>query len=314
MLNLINDILDISKVEAGKLELAPEHIPMQRLVESVRLVFEPLVTQKKLQFNIQIDADTTKSIFTDHQRVEQIIKNLLSNAIKFTEQGQISVRIFPASGGVAVAVTDTGIGIAKEQQSLIFEAFQQADGSISRRYGGTGLGLSISRDLAALLGGSITVESTPGKGSTFTLILPLELPAAEIANEAEHQSSANTQSSVSVAAVATEESSRFEAVSTQRFFEDDRDKTMLATRTVLVIEDDLEFANILFDLAHELQYRCLVSNTAAEGLQIAADVIPDAILLDIGLPDSSGMNVLQSLKAKSAYTSYPGTHSIGERP
>lgn len=300
LLNLINDILDISKVEAGKLELAPEHIPLQRLIESLRLVFEPLVTQKKLQFKVQIDPDTPKSIFTDHQRLEQIIKNLLSNAIKFTEQGEIGVHIFSATnGGVAFDVTDTGIGIAKEQQSLIFEAFQQADGSISRRYGGTGLGLSISRDLASLLGGHIEVESTPGKGSTFTLVLPLELPAIETENEtvSNAQSFVSTSSGSVSVAPALQETKPLESGTAQRFFDDDRDKSLLASRSVLVIEDDLAFAHILYDLAHELQYRCLVAETAAEGLQIAIDVIPDAILLDIGLPDSSGMNVLQKLKA-----------------
>lgn len=305
LLNLINDILDISKVEAGKLELVPERVPVQRLLDSLRLVFEPLTTQKNLQFTVQVDEGTPKSIFTDHQRVEQIIKNLLSNAIKFTEQGQISIRVSPvANGDIAFAVTDTGIGIAKEQQSLIFEAFQQADGSISRRYGGTGLGLSISRDLAALLGGSITVESMPGQGSTFTLVLPLELPETVAAAEAPPQ----VQRGLSTGVV---RSADFQAVEsntvaiakpevaplvTPRAFEDDRDKDMLASRTVLVIEDDLEFAQILYDLAHELQYRCLVADTAAEGSQIAADLLPDAILLDIGLPDSSGMSVLQKLK------------------
>ena len=299
LLNLINDILDISKVEAGKLDLAPEHIPVKRLLESLRMVFEPLVTQKHLQFNMQIDAGTPNSIFTDHQRIEQIIKNLLSNAIKFTEQGQISIHVFTASsGGIAFAVSDTGIGIAKDQQSLIFEAFQQADGSISRRYGGTGLGLSISRDLAALLGGSIEVESMPGKGSTFTLVLPLELP--EIQEEGESlaniASSLHNAVSISVAPVIPE--TKFsESVVGQRSFDDDRDKTLLASRTVLIVEDDLEFAHILYDLAHELQYRCLVADTAAEGLQIASELLPDAILLDIGLPDLSGMSVLQKLKA-----------------
>ena len=165
LLNLINDILDISKVEAGKLELAPEHIPLQRLVDSLRLTIEPLALQKHLQFTATIDAGVPQSIFTDHQRLEQIIKNLLSNAIKFTEQGQINFHITAVPDGIAFAVFDSGIGIAKEHQSLIFEAFQQADGSISRRYGGTGLGLSISRDLASLLGGNIRVESLPGKGS-----------------------------------------------------------------------------------------------------------------------------------------------------
>lgn len=309
LLNLINDILDISKVEAGKLELVPEHIPVQRLLDSLRLVFEPLTIQKQLQFTVQVDAHTPKSFFTDHQRVEQIIKNLLSNAIKFTEQGQISINVFPvANGNIAFAITDTGIGIAKEQQSLIFEAFQQADGSISRRYGGTGLGLSISRDLAALLGGSITVESMPGKGSTFTLVLPLELPETAMVDEVQPHTSTGLPTSIArstaqepllhdvdlkTAAIAKPEAA---SPVTPRAFEDDRDKDMLATRTVLVIEDDLEFAQILYDLAHELQYRCLVANTAAEGSQIAADLLPDAILLDIGLPDTSGMSVLQKLK------------------
>ncbi len=295
LLNLINDILDISKVEAGKLELAPEVIPVQRLLDSLRLTFEPLATQKKLQFSVDIEAGTLPSIFTDHQRLEQILKNLLSNAIKFTEQGKISIAIAPApDNGIAFAVTDSGIGIAIEHQALIFEAFQQADGSISRRYGGTGLGLSISRDLASLLGGSISVSSTPGVGSTFTLILPAELSLA-IDEPVQPPVQAKPQPAASSI---TEHISESKSPSTEkRFFSDDRDKTFDATRSVLIIEDDADFASILYELAHELQYRCLVAETAAEGLQIASDVVPDAILLDIGLPDTSGLNVLQKLKA-----------------
>lgn len=290
LLNLINDILDISKVEAGKLELMPEHIPLQRLVDALHITVEPLAIQKKLKFTATIAEGAPLSIFTDHQRLEQIIKNLLSNAIKFTEQGEISICIKPVPNGVAFAVTDSGIGIAKENQALIFEAFQQADGSISRRYGGTGLGLSISRDLASLLGGNISVESTPGKGSTFTLFLPLELSPVE--NE--------TALPLPVAppvAQPLHETGLAEPESEQHFFADDRDKTIAANRSVLVIEDDVDFAGILYDLAHELQYRCFVTQTAAEGLQIASEFLPDAILLDIGLPDSSGMSVLQKLKA-----------------
>lgn len=290
LLNLINDILDISKVEAGKLELVPEHIPLRRLVDALRLTVEPLAIQKKLQFTTTIEDGAPLSIFTDHQRLEQIIKNLLSNAIKFTEQGEINICISPVPNGVAFAVTDSGIGIARENQSLIFEAFQQADGSISRRYGGTGLGLSISRDLASLLGGSIAVESMPGKGSIFTLVLPLELPPTDD----------ETAPPLPVAAPITLSNREIrlpEPSSEPHFFADDRDKTIHANRSVLVIEDDVDFASILYDLAHELQYRCLVTQTAAEGLEIASEFLPDAILLDIGLPDSSGMSVLQKLKA-----------------
>lgn len=302
LLNLINDILDISKVEAGKLELAPETIPLQRLLDSLRLTFEPLATQKKLHFSATIEAGTPLTIFTDHQRLEQILKNLLSNAIKFTEQGQITIAIAPGTqGGIAFAVTDSGIGIASEHQLLIFEAFQQADGSISRRYGGTGLGLSISRDLASLLGGNIAVRSTPGMGSTFTLTLPLEL----LVEQEEQDSSSPAPQHITQkapAAIAPVPQAAIDrkaerAVSAKRFFDDDRDKIVDANRSVLIIEDDADFAGILYDLAHELKYRCLIAETASEGLQLASDLLPDAILLDIGLPDISGMNVLQKLKA-----------------
>ena len=303
LLNLINDILDISKVEAGKLELLPEHISLQRLMDSLRLTFEPLAVQKKLQFNVNIAEGVPESIYTDLQRLEQIVKNLLSNALKFTEQGQISIDVAPVAKGVAFTVTDSGIGIAKEHQSLIFEAFQQADGSISRRYGGTGLGLSISRDLASLLGGTLSVESTQGKGSAFTLILPLELSVDDDgAVRLPDPALAVSAPSISVSAISAPlvsesvTNTKVDSVSSPRYFEDDRDKTVNAQRTVLVVEDDIDFAHILYDLAHERQYRCLVTDTAAEGLQLASDFLPDAILLDIGLPDFSGINVLQKLK------------------
>ncbi|RYG08122.1 MAG: two-component system sensor histidine kinase/response regulator, partial [Burkholderiales bacterium] len=182
LLNLINDILDISKVEAGKLELSPEDVAVGRLVESLKSTFEPLAGQKKLSFEVHVEPGTPATVFTDRQRVEQILKNLLSNAVKFTELGRVSVQVAPRAGGyIAFAVQDSGIGIREEQQQIIFEAFRQADGTTSRRYGGTGLGLSISRDLTTLLGGSITVESTEGKGSTFMLVLPTNWSKPEAA-------------------------------------------------------------------------------------------------------------------------------------
>jgi signal transduction histidine kinase/DNA-binding response OmpR family regulator/CHASE3 domain sensor protein len=294
LLNLINDILDISKVEAGKLELVPELIPVPRLVDSLRMTFEPLANQKQLGFSAHIADNVPASIYTDHQRLEQILKNLLSNAIKFTEQGEISIQISPAQeGGIAFAVTDSGIGIAEENQALIFEAFQQADGSISRRYGGTGLGLSISRDLASLLGGSISVHSVPGKGSTFTLVLPAEL---SLEHSEETASQKQLAAPAPVLPIVNSAPAKAQDVG-KVFFEDDRNKNLDVKRSVLIIEDDVDFAGVLYDLAHELQYRCLVAQTAAEGLQIATDLMPDAILLDIGLPDASGMTVLQKLKA-----------------
>ncbi|QYF94520.1 response regulator [Massilia sp. PAMC28688] len=288
LLNLINDILDISKVEAGRLELAPETISLVSLADSMRMTFAPLAEQKHLSFTTEVDPAAPPSLHTDGQRLQQILKNLLSNAIKFTDQGQVSLTISGHDDGmIAFAVHDSGIGIAQDQQSIIFEAFRQADGTTSRRYGGTGLGLSISRDLAALLGGRIEISSTPGKGSTFTLVLPAALGVQATPPAAALPASRP-------AAPAAAPSSAAPAVTAQ--FPDDRARERDGARTVLVIEDDVTFARILFDLAHEMQYHCLVAHNAADGLRTAHELLPDAILLDLGLPDGSGLDVLQKLK------------------
>ncbi|HWW72412.1 MAG TPA: CHASE3 domain-containing protein, partial [Duganella sp.] len=180
LLNLINDILDISKVEAGKLELVPEQLSLRHVVEGMAMVFEPLAQQKKLAFHVRVADDLATHMVTDRQRLEQILKNLLSNALKFTSAGQITLAVHAAGeGAVGFSVQDTGIGIRQQDQQAIFNAFQQADGTTSRKYGGTGLGLSISRDLAHLLGGAISLVSEPGKGSCFTLTMPLRWTAPE---------------------------------------------------------------------------------------------------------------------------------------
>lgn len=291
LLNLINDILDISKVEAGKLELAPETIALPALAESMRGMFAPLAEQKRLVFTAAVVPSAPASVHTDGQRLQQILKNLLSNAIKFTDDGQVSLTIEGRSdGSIAFAVRDSGIGIAADQQSIIFEAFRQADGTTSRRYGGTGLGLSISRDLAALLGGTIEVSSTQGKGSVFTLLLPAELTAAAPV-PAPAPAPPPAQAGASRVPPAPQST-----VPSAPAFPDDRELARSGERTVLVIEDDVAFARILFDLAHELHYRCLVAHSAAEGLHAASELLPDAILLDLGLPDTSGLDVLQKLK------------------
>lgn len=303
LLHLINDILDISKVEAGKLELAPEAILLPRLLDVMRMTFEPLAAQKKLQFVTQIEPSAPQSLFTDRQRLEQILKNLLSNAIKFTETGSITLTVSGAADGIiAFAVKDSGIGIAPEQQAIIFEAFQQADGSISRRYGGTGLGLSISRDLTALFGGSISVESTPGVGSTFRLLLPSKLPSSLSALPT---ATISRTAEAVIAQVHSEPSPALPPRSDTAAFPDDRNHNVVTGRVVLVIEDEPEFAGILYTLAHELQYRCLVALTASEGLEMASEYLPDAILLDMGLPDISGINVLQKLKSNPATRHIP---------
>ncbi|WP_213765256.1 response regulator [Caballeronia sp. dw_19] len=293
LLNLINDILDISKVEAGKLELAPEDVSMPRLVESLKRTFEPLAAQKQLKFAVDIAADMPPSIFTDSRRLEQILKNLLSNALKFTDAGTIKLALGLDSGNrVRFTVTDSGIGIAPEHQQTIFEAFRQADGTTSRRYGGTGLGLSISRDLATLLGGAIRVNSALGAGSTFELTLPTHWTGASEPMESVRAFTAPAPAPVVVAPAQPPASGTQDVAA----YDDDRANWTPGRRSVLVIEDDLSFAAILFELAHEMQYGCLVAQTAVEALQLAAQYLPDAILLDIGLPDRSGLALLQQLK------------------
>lgn len=297
LLNLINDILDISKVEAGKLEVIAENTRVDRLVDGLRSMFEPLAADKKLAFSVEVQPDAPGLLFTDRQRLEQVIKNLLSNAIKFTEQGAVSLSITAQPNDhIAFSVKDSGIGIAADQQESIFEAFRQADGTTNRKYGGTGLGLSISRDLATLLGGSISVDSVPGQGSTFTLVLPRQYhefgdtPAAPLTFHAAPAVATPT-------AVAAPVASAIPAVIPR--FADDRDKAPFATRCILVVEDEPNFARILYDLAHELGYMCLVAHGADEGYDLAREFMPDAILLDMRLPDHSGLTVLQRLKERA---------------
>ncbi|MFZ6710273.1 response regulator [Undibacterium sp. TC9W] len=306
LLNLINDILDISKVEAGKLELSPQQIVLRRMAEELSRTFQPLANQKKLTFAVEIEPGAPDLIVSDPARVDQILKNLLSNAIKFTETGTVTLRIAADQNHmISFAVSDSGIGIAADQHETIFEAFQQADGTINRRYGGTGLGLSISRDLSNLLGGSIRVCSTIGKGSTFTLTLPEQWQAPAVT---EHQTVQQPASAVtaaqlpaarqSSATASAPEPTTVIAIATVEF-PDDRANLSTRNRTILVIEDELTFAGILYELAHEMQFNCLVAQSAQEGLELTRQFLPDAILLDIRLPDRSGLTVLQQLKEDS---------------
>ncbi|KFI06884.1 response regulator [Massilia sp. BSC265] len=307
LLHLINDILDISKVEAGKLELVPEEVPLRRMVEGLARSFEPLARQKALDFSVAIDPNVPGTITTDRQRVEQILKNLLSNAVKFTDSGAVGMTVgVTPEGWVQFSVRDSGIGIAPDQQEKIFDAFHQADGTTSRRFGGTGLGLSISRDLTSLLGGTLNVSSQPGEGSLFTLSLPRSGAVAATPPPAPVLSPALAPAQPApVAIAATPAPSAAPGAEPAASFPDDRDKPAAGMRTVLVIEDEPEFARILFDLAHELDYRCLVGLSAGEGLALAASQKPDAVLLDIRLPDSSGLSVLQQLKDNPATRHIP---------
>ncbi|MFL6534668.1 MAG: response regulator [Pseudomonas sp.] len=307
LLNLINDILDISKVEAGKLEVRPENTGVARLVEGLRDLFTPLAREKGLDFDVQVQPDAPAMLYTDRQRLEQVLKNLLSNAVKFTEHGSVRLTVAgQPGGGIAFMVRDSGIGIAADQQQSIFEAFRQADGTTNRRYGGTGLGLSISRDLATLLGGSISVTSAPGQGSEFTLAMPGryvepgDSPIAPMTFTPPAASLTPVQTAAPAPATLVAE---VEAPVPQ--FADDREKAPFDSRCILVIEDEPKFARILFDLAHELGYQCLVAHGADEGFDLASRLSPDAILLDMRLPDHSGLTVLQRLKEQAATRHIP---------
>ena len=312
LLTLINDILDISKVEAGKLDIHPELLNLPRMLEGLKHLFNAQAQEKSLHFDVGIDDEAPSSLFTDRQRVEQILRNLLSNAFKFTEKGSVrlSVRRHD-SGQIAFAVRDSGIGIPLDQQAVVFEAFRQADGTTNRRYGGTGLGLSISRELAQLLGGTLEVRSEPGAGSIFTLLVPETYSEPAEAQEAPVLPAALPKQSNTVSAPPAPAAPRLRESSQAQPapIVDDRDVMPFKERMVLVIEDEPQFACILRELAHELKYSCLIAQNADEGFDTALQYRPDAILLDMRLPDHSGLTVLERLK-ESPFTRHIPVHVV----
>ncbi len=289
LLALINDILEISKIEAGHLDIRPEPVRIGQLAEKMVSAFAALAEEKGLTLAVDAGDMAGAEIETDPLRVEQVLRNLLSNAVKFTEHGEVTLAIAPAEDGmVAFAVRDTGIGIPPEQGEAIFEAFQQGDGSISRKYGGTGLGLSISRELARLLGGTLRMESQVGIGSTFTLLLPERHDPARVPHQPAQPAPPRRLS-----LVAASEAPPPAAITP---VDDDRERLSGDSRVILVVDDDTRFARILYDLAHEHGFQCLIAHTADDGVVMARQYLPHAIVLDIGLPDHTGLSVLDRLK------------------
>ncbi|HED4877020.1 TPA: response regulator [Stenotrophomonas maltophilia] len=295
LLALINDILDLSRIEAGHVELADEVIVVDSVLQRLRETFEPMARQKGLALQIEADGLAPSQLVADNQRLQQILKNLLANALKFTEHGKVSLQVRNGGNGrIRFEVSDSGIGIARDQLQLIFEAFRQADGSTRRRYGGTGLGLSISRDLAVRMGGDIQVDSEPGRGSCFILELPLQgAPMAEAGGDT--AVAAPVQQAPAATAAPAPVAQRPSAAPAAPVA-DDRGRRRHAGRLILAVEDDAVFAEALVTLAHELDFDCVVATTAEEALALAADLRPNGILLDIGLPDVSGLTVLERLK------------------
>jgi CheY-like chemotaxis protein/signal transduction histidine kinase len=318
LLNLINDILDLSKVEAGRLDVNAQAFELGLLVDSLRQQFEPVARDKKVELVFDLEAGVPLEIVSDRQRVEQILRNLLSNALKFTEKGSVTLSIGRApqrqrageSGQpfVAFTVEDTGIGIPEEKLDLIFQAFQQADGSTSRRYGGTGLGLTIARQLATLLGGAVRASSTVGKGSKFSLVLPERM--AERLADGTAPAPAAPAGGIELAGPGAEgpgeSAGTGGAPGTEAAaVEDDRAALAEGERSMLVIEDDLRFAAIVRDVVRKRGYKCVVATDGQSGLRLARRLLPSAIMLDLKLPDMDGQRVLDILKWSSATRHIP---------
>ncbi|MCP3059817.1 response regulator [Myxococcus sp. K38C18041901] len=302
LLALINDILDLSRIEAGKVEVVPEVFSLPRFVEGLGRSFQVLAQEKKIGFSTRVDPGCAESLETDPQRLGQVLRNLLANALKFTERGEVSLRVSPVgSGMLAFAVSDTGIGIPAHLQGLIFEAFRQADGSTHRKYGGSGLGLSISRDLARLLGGDVTVVSEAGRGSTFTVTVPVALATSGTSERthapAEPSSTQWVANAVArLPAPSETDSGEGPVVGLNAPIEDDRERHTPGARLILVVEDDVRFAEILRDLSRELGFLCVATDRGGEAFDAAIAYQPSAILLDMNLPDQSGLMVLDQLK------------------
>jgi CheY-like chemotaxis protein/signal transduction histidine kinase/HAMP domain-containing protein len=294
LLNLINEVLDLSKVEAGKIEIYAQDVPVHEILKYLDQTFRPVAQQKGLDLTLDVESGVPVTIRTDGQRLQQVLRNLIGNAFKFTEQGGITVRVHQPAPGmiyqsealraasekvIAFSVVDTGIGIAKDKQQLIFEAFQQADGTTSRKYGGTGLGLSISRELARLLGGEVRVESETGKGSTFTIFLPAEYeaPVEEVREALVPEVPADPLP--------------------QGEIEDDRHQLGAHDKVLLIVEDDPTFAQTMLAMARDHGFKGVIALRGDIGLTLARRLLPAAILLDLQLPVMDGLRVLEHLKA-----------------
>jgi HAMP domain-containing protein/CheY-like chemotaxis protein/putative methionine-R-sulfoxide reductase with GAF domain len=311
LLNLISDILDLSKIESGTVSVEAEEVFFANLLEMVARPFRHEAENRKLAFEVYTGPHLTRSLVTDSKRLQQVLKNLLSNAFKFTEHGSVRLSVSVANKGwseghpilsgaasvVAFEVADSGIGIAPDKQRIIFEAFQQADASTSRKYGGTGLGLAISRELASLLGGEIQLRSTPGQGSVFTLYLPLTYvgPSASKLNPADVNAPARPLqlSTIVVSERPVEQ------------IADDRENLQPDDAVLLIVEDDPHYARVICDLSRDKGFKVLVATRGAEALALAREYHPTAVSLDVFLPDMLGWTVLNHLKQDPATRHIP---------
>jgi CheY-like chemotaxis protein/signal transduction histidine kinase/HAMP domain-containing protein len=304
LLNLISDILDLSKIESGTVTVDAEDVFFTNLLDMVARPFRHEAETRQLSFEVHADPNLGRTITTDTKRLQQVLKNLLSNAFKFTAQGGVRLTVSAVSGGwsadhpvlsqapavVSFEVTDTGIGIPQEKQKLIFEAFQQADASTSRKYGGTGLGLAISRELASLLGGEIHLRSAPGSGSTFTLYLPSKYVGPSALAHTTSAATAASPAATQLAGLHIAPERTIEAIP------DDRMDIQAGDAILLIVEDDPHYARILVDLARDKGFKALLAMRGDDALNLAKQYQPTAVSLDVFLPDMLGWNVLSQLK------------------
>jgi len=311
LLNLISDILDLSKIESGTVTVEAEGVEFSTLLETVVRTFRHEAESRALTFDVSLGANVDREMTTDAKRLMQVLKNLLSNAFKFTEHGGVRLSVSMASSGwspehpvlknteaaVAFEVTDTGIGIPPEKQKIIFEAFQQADASTSRKYGGTGLGLAISRELAYLLGGEIKLRSTPGAGSTFTLYLPLKYQGPSVSTQPKTKETVDS-GIIRLPAVRLPERPA-------DLIPDDRANLQQGDSVLLIVEDDPHYCRVLVDLARSSGFKVLVAMRGADALNLVRKYRPTAVSLDIFLPDMLGWTVLSQLKQDPALRHIP---------
>lgn len=300
LLLLINDILDLSRIEAGRMNLHVKPVRVREIAQSIEENFRHMTDEKALRLDIVIAEDCPEELETDRQRLDQIIRNLLSNALKFTREGGITVtfKSTPSSDGkkhqgpsLSISVHDTGMGIPLDKQKIIFEAFQQLDSGTTRKYGGTGLGLSISRELAKMLGGTITLESEEGKGSTFTVVLPLQMKRSGGSGQDAPVGSSAVERVIQAGPRPQRHPYPVEPVV------DDRENISEGDKTILIVDDDLRFAGQLVKLCRSKGFKCLAAPTGEEGLTLARKYLPGAVMLDLHLPGIDGWSVLEELKS-----------------
>jgi signal transduction histidine kinase/CheY-like chemotaxis protein/CHASE3 domain sensor protein len=304
LLWLIDEILDLSKIEAGKMELDYNAVPVQEIMDDMKSMFQPMAIDKDLEFKMEILPGVPEIIETDKMRLEQILKNLLSNAIKFTAKGQVSITVKKCKENadfLCFSVKDTGIGIPREKQNLIFEAFQQADGSTKRKYGGTGLGLSISRELIKLLGGEIRLISGTNEGSEFVLYVPSEKTEGNTISPAEVLHLPVNMDYQEVEVMHDE----YVAAAIPQGITDDRASIKAGENCILIVEDDVNFAKSLLEYTRKKGYKGIVSVRGDEGLPLALQYKPQGILLDIQLPVKSGWEVMEELKTNTGTRHIP---------